>query len=178
MEMHSSLSFDPNASEERPRILLVEPSKLNLGVMARRLWEARYRVTTAESARGALAELHRGPVDLVIAELNMPRTSGAELAEIIRGEIQWRDLPILLITGKSDPTGAVRAFQAGADDVIHKPFHFEVLFACIERRIAKADSIKRLRDDNAELDARVVRRAIELGELRDRMTRLEATART
>src|SRR3954470_24501495 len=160
--------------DERPRILVVEPNRSNLGVMARRLVEAGYRVSTADCAQDAVAELHRVPIDLVLAELNMPRMSGAELARLVRDEVMWRDIPIMLITGKSAPGGAVRAYEAGADDVILKPFHFEVLFARIERRIARARSFRELRNDNATLDARVVERAISVGELKDRLTVSEA----
>ena len=74
----------------------------------------------------------------MLAELDMPRMSGAELARAIRGEVQWSDIPVMLITGKSEPKGAVRAYEAGADDVILKPFHFEVLVARIDRRIERA----------------------------------------
>ena len=99
----------------------------------------------------------------------MPRMSGAELARAIRGEVQWNDIPVLLITGKSEPKGAVRAYGAGADDVILKPFHFEVLIARIERRIERRRTLKRLQEDNAVLDARVVERAIQIGELREEL---------
>ena len=64
-----------------------------------------------------------------------------ELARAIRGEVRWNDIPIMLITGKSKPEDAVRAYEAGADDVILKPFHFEVLFARIDRRIDRARSL-------------------------------------
>jgi DNA-binding response OmpR family regulator len=168
---------DYAAADERSRILIVEPSRLNLGVMARRLVEAGFRVTTAENGAAAVAELHRLPVDLILSELDMPRMSGAELARLVRGEVQWRDIPVMLITGKAEPGGAVRAYEAGADDVIHKPFHFEVLFARIERRIARARSFAHLRHDNATLDARVVKRAIEAGELRRRLFSSEAERR-
>jgi len=159
----------PVTPDERPRILVVEPNRTNLGVMARRLGEAGYRVTTADSGASAIAELYRLPIDLVLAELNMPRMSGGELARAIRGEVQWNDIPVMLITGKSKPADAVRAYEAGADDVILKPFHFEVLFARIERRIERARSVRRLKDDNAVLDARVVERAIQIGELREQL---------
>jgi DNA-binding response OmpR family regulator len=155
------------APDERPRILVVEPNRTNLVVMARRLAEAGYRVTTAESGDSAFAELYRLPIDLVLAELNMARMGGAELARAIRGEVQWNDIPIMLITGKSEPKGAVRAYEAGADDVILKPFHFEVLVARIGRRIERARAVKRLQDDNAALDARVIERAMQIGELKD-----------
>ena len=159
----------PATPDERPRILVVEPNRTNLGVMARRLSEAGFRVTTADSGASAIAELYRPPIDLVLAELDMPRMSGAELARAIRGEVQWNDIPVMLISGKSDPKGAVRAYAAGADDVIVKPFHFEVLFARIERRIDRLRSVKRLQEDKAALDARVVERAIEIGELREQL---------
>jgi DNA-binding response OmpR family regulator len=159
----------PAMPDERPRILVVEPNRTNLGVMARRLSEAGYRVTTADSGSTAIAELYRLPIELVLAELNMPRMSGADLARAIRGEVQWNDIPIMLITGKSDPKGAVRGYEAGADDVILKPFHFEVLIARIGRRIERAMSVQRLQQDNATLDARVVERAIQIGELREQL---------
>src|SRR5437763_5236411 len=107
----------PATPDERPRILVIEPNRTNLGVMARRLAEAGYRVTTADTGSSAIAELYRFPIDLVLAELKMPRMSGAELARAIRGEEQWNDIPAMLITGKSDPKGAVRAYEAGADEL-------------------------------------------------------------
>jgi len=159
----------PATTDERPRILVVEPNRTNLGVMARRLADSGYRVTTADSGEAAIAELYRLPIDLVLAELNMPRMGGAELARTIRGEVQWNDIPVMLITGKSKPADAVRAYEAGADDVILKPFHFEVLIARIQRRIDRARSFRRLQEDKAALDARVVERAIQIGELRDKL---------
>jgi len=159
----------PATTDERPRTLVVEPNRTNLGVIARRLAEAGYRVTTADSGEAAIAELYRLAIDLVLAELNMPRMGGAELARTIRGEVQWNDIPVMLITGKSKPADAVRAYEAGADDVILKPFHFEVLIARIQRRIDRARSFRRLQEDKAALDARVVERAIQIGELREEL---------
>lgn len=160
--------------DERPRILVVDSNKSNLSILGRRLVDAGYRISAVETGQDAVAEMHRVPVDLVLAELNMPRMSGADLARLIRDEVIWRDIPIMLITGKSEPKGAVRAYEAGADDVILKPFHFEVLFARIDRRIERARSFKRLLEDNATLDARVVERAIQIGELRDKLAEVQA----
>jgi DNA-binding response OmpR family regulator len=167
----------PATPEERPRILVVEPKKAYLGVLVRRLVEAGYRVTAAENVPAAIAELHRLPVDMILAELRMPRISGAELARIVRNEAVWRDIPVMLITGRSNPDSVVRAYEAGADDVIAKPFHFEVLFARIERRIARSRALQELRLDNATLDGRVVERAIEAGEYKQRLLASESERR-
>jgi DNA-binding response OmpR family regulator len=174
--MSRSFEERPDFTPRDARILVVEPNRNYLGVLARRLVEAGFRVTTAACASTAIAELHRVPIDLVLAELRMAPTSGAELARMIRDEVIWRDLPVMLITGKSEPTGAVRAYEAGADDVILKPFHFDVLFARIDRRIARCRAVKALREDNATLDARIVKRAIEIGELRDQLMAERAKA--
>ncbi len=162
---------------ERPRILVVEPKRAYLALLVRRLVEAGYRVTAAESGSAAIAELHRLPVDMILAELKMPRVGGAELARAIRGEAQWNDIPVMLMSGKSKPADAVRAYEAGADDVIAKPFHFEVLFARIDRRIARSRALKELRLDNATLDGRVVERAIEAGEFKQRFLASECERR-
>jgi DNA-binding response OmpR family regulator len=165
------------APDERPRILVVEPNRTNMAVITRRLAEAGFRVTTADTAASAIAELYRLPIDLVLAEINMPRMGGAELARAIRGEVQWNDIPVMLITGKSEPKGAVRAYEAGADDVILKPFHFDVLIARIARRIERARAVKRLQEDNAALDARVIQRAMQIGELREELATAKASLR-
>ena len=162
------------AVRQQHRVLVVEPSRNYAAVLARRIGEAGYRAAIAEDAQRAMAELHRMPIDLVLAELRMPGTSGLELVRMIRGEPLHRDTPVFLITGRSDRQGAVQAYGCGADTVIAKPFHFEVLTARIGREIERAQALAKLRNDNAALDARVVGRAIELGEMRERWLESEA----
>ena len=175
MEFRSQ-AIVPGAAPQ-PRVLLVEPKRSYLGVLARRVGEAGYRVATAEGAQAAMAEIHRMPVDLVLSELTLPGTSGVELVRMVRDDAVNRDLPLILMGGRSEAAAAVRALQAGADDVVRKPFHFEVLIARIARQLARARAMKELRAANATLDARVVTRAIELGEMRDRWLQSEAERR-
>ena len=165
------------ASECKSRVLIVDPKRTNLAVLARRLGDEGYRISTSEGGQAAIAELHRNSVQLILAELYMPGISGSELVRLVRSESAWREIPIILITGRSAPGGAVQAYAAGADDVVLKPFHFEVLAARIERRLARAKALEELRQDNAVLDARVVTRAIELGEMRARLLESEAERR-
>lgn len=171
-------NFDHVSGErERPRILIVEPDRRYCGVLARRLGEFGYRVVTADNAQSGMAELHRMPVSLVLSETRLPASSGIELVRMIRQDAANRDLPVLLIVGRSDSGAAVRAFDAGADGVVRKPCHFEVLAACIARLLKRADTMKRLADDNAALDARVVERSIQVRELRERVAELESVSK-
>ena len=171
------LTFETDAGRNQPRVLVIESNRNYLGVLARRLAEFGYRVATAESAQAGLAELYRIPADLVLCEVKLPGTSGIELVRMIREDISHRDLPVLLVVGRSDPVAAVRAFRAGADGVIRKPCHFEVLSACIARQLERAEAVKRLANDNAALDARVISRAIELRETREQLSATETERR-
>ncbi|HET7709303.1 MAG TPA: response regulator [Sphingomicrobium sp.] len=174
MEEPSETDGSSKPANNAPRVLIVDPNRSYCGVLARRISEGGYRVATATGAQSAMAELNRIDVDLVLAELKMADAGGAELAAMIRQDAVHRHIPIMLITGRSEPTGPVRAYQSGADDVILKPFHFEVLLARIARRLDSARAIAALREDNAALDARVVTRAIELREMRERLQASEA----
>lgn len=172
--MTSSPMIPTNTSSGPARLLIVEPNRTALGVIARRLGELGYRIIACESAGNVIGELHRAPVDLVLSEIRMGPVSGIEIARRIRDDTVFKDTPVILITGKSDSSGAVEGFAAGADDVVAKPFHFEVLAARIARRINRARAVRELRNDNAALDARVASRAIELGEIREALEQSEA----
>ncbi len=169
-------TLEMKAAGDEPRILVIQSNRSYLGVVARRLKEFGYRVATAETAAAGLAELYRIPVDLVLCGVTLAGTSGIEFARMVRDDPVNRDIPLLLIVGRSDPAAAVKAFAAGADGVIRKPCHFEVLDACIARQLDRAEAVKRLINDNAMLDARVVERAIQIGELRDELALVRATA--
>jgi len=158
-------------------LLVVTPNKGHLALLARRLGDEGYGIAAAGDGSDALAELRRAPVDLVLAELVMEPMSGPELTRAIREQIAFANLPIMLLAGRAEPVPAVRAYAAGADDVMLKPFHFELLVARIERRLSAARQVAALRADMEALDARAAMKAIELGELKDRMYRLEADRR-
>jgi DNA-binding response OmpR family regulator len=149
-----------------PRILIVEPHKGGLGMMARRLGAAGYRVIACSTATDAVSELHRARPELMLAELRMTPVSGIELTRLVRDDSGLADMPVILINGRSDSEGSCEGLAAGADDIVTKPFDFDLLLARIARALARARAMRELRRDNAALDARVIERAIQLGEVR------------
>lgn len=163
------LSFERRTAGDRPRVLVIEPNRNYLGVLAKRLTDFGYRVASAETAQTAIAELYRIPVDLMLCEVALSGTSGIELVRMIRDDPVHREIPVLLFVGRSDPSSAVDAFWAGADGVVRKPCHFDILGACIDRQIKRSESLKRLAHDNAALDAKVISRVIELRDVRDQL---------
>ena len=162
---------------EQPRLLVIDSNRSYLGMLARRLSECGYRVATAESAQSGLAEMYRIPVDLVLCDVELRGTTGIELARMVRDDPVHRDVPVLLVAGRSDAGAAVRAFEAGADGVIRKPCHFEVLAACIARQLSRAEAMKRLVGDKAALDAKIISRVIELRETQAQLNTAERERR-
>ena len=84
---------------DAPRVLIVQPNRSYLAVLARRITEGGYRVATAECTQSALAELQRVKVDLILSELRMSRSGGVELVRMVRDDPVHREIPIFLLTG-------------------------------------------------------------------------------
>jgi two-component system, OmpR family, response regulator len=153
-------------------ILAIDDSRTNLGVIGRRLAHLGYLTALADNGAEALDMIAARGFDLVLLDMVMPRMSGMHVLREIRGSRDTFDLPVIMLTGRSDPSAAVEALAAGADDHLAKPFDFDVLAARIARVLSRSRRIAELKRANAALDARVAARAIELGETR---TELAAT---
>lgn len=147
-------------------ILAVDDSRTNLNVLGSRLGEHGYLMLLADTGREALDLIAARGIDLVLLDMVMPGLSGVDVLTELRGHRDTHDLPVIMVTARSEPQAAVEALAAGADDWIAKPFAFDVLAARVERTLARAARLAELKRANAALDARIARRAIELGEAR------------
>lgn len=165
--------FETGIWKAQRRVLVIEPDRRYSGVIGRRLSDFGFRVAAADCAQSGFAEMYRVPVDLVLCEAKLPGSSGIEFVRMVRDDPVHHHVPVLLLIGRSDPDSAIKAFAAGADGIVRKPGHFEVLAACIARQIERADAVRRLTNDKAALDARAISRAIELEEAREMLSAAE-----
>ena len=110
----------------KPLILVVEddPSVRNLITTTLRLHE--YRFLTAASGSGAILEASSHNPDVVLLDLGLPDMDGVEVIQRIR---TWSNMPIIVISARSDDTDKIEALDAGADDYLTKPFSVEELLA-------------------------------------------------
>ena len=153
-------------SSSASSILIVDDSRTNLQVMGKRLTHMGYCVSLADNGVDALDLVQARRFDLALIDMMMPRLSGIAVLRELRANVATASLPVLMVTARSDDAAAVEALRAGADDHIVKPFAFDVLGARIERVLERGRAYEKLRRANEGLDARIVHRAIELGELR------------
>ena len=164
----------PELSKPVRTILVVDDSRTNLNVIARRLTHMGYLTALADNGGDALDLVAARGFDLVLLDMVMPGMSGLQVLAELRSRPETTDLPIIVVTARCDPAAAVQALAAGADDHVPKPFDFDVLNARIERVLTRAKRIADLKRSNAALDARVAARAMELGEARTELADVRA----
>ncbi len=122
-------------SEDTGSILVVDDNELNLDVLDRRLTKRGYEVTTATSGREALALLEERRFDLALFDVMMPEVSGLEALAEVRKAYSLADLPVIMVTAKSQSDDVVEALRLGANDYVTKPIDFPVLFARVQTHL-------------------------------------------
>jgi DNA-binding NtrC family response regulator len=116
-------------------ILVVDDAPDTLEVIRRNLSAADYLVYLAPGVTEALELLDATPVDLVITDLKMPRTSGIDLVRHVRENM--KNTEVMMITGYATIEGAVEAVKKGAEEYLVKPFTETELFAAVDRVLGK-----------------------------------------
>ncbi|MCU1581776.1 MAG: two-component system, OmpR family, operon response regulator KdpE [Microbacteriaceae bacterium] len=108
------------------RVLIVDDDAQILRALRINLAARGYDVSLARTGPEALDVAAKTRPELVILDLGLPGLSGIQVIEGIRG---WTDIPILVVSGRSDSADKVDALDAGADDYVTKPFAVDELLA-------------------------------------------------
>lgn len=93
-----------------------------------------YEVLTASNGREALSILERETVHLVLLDIMMPELDGIATMHRLR---QFSNVPVLLISAKSEDEDKILGLNVGADDYITKPFHLEELLARVRAQLRR-----------------------------------------
>ncbi len=160
-------------SPRRLRLLLVDENSTARAVIGRRLSHRHYDVTVVEDGFAAQKTLIIQPSDIILIDMDLQLLPAIGTMEKIRAAHPAGHACIVMIGGASDTPKMIAALDAGADDHIVKPFDFEMLDARLRRVHARAERVNLLSRQYAELDARIARRAMELGETRETLRQLE-----
>lgn len=124
-----------------PRILVVDDDPINIRIL-KKLLRNNYEVTTAAGGNEALEVMTKASFDLLIIDVMMPNMSGYELTRMIRKRYTIAELPILLLTARSQPEDISTGFLAGANDYVAKPMDALSLQARVEALTNLRESIK------------------------------------
>jgi DNA-binding response OmpR family regulator len=136
-----------------PRILVVDDDE-DIRILLRELLaRAGYRVEEAADGKAALRKLFELPPALVLLDVNMPELDGYQTLERIR---DLSDVPVIMVTARTEELERVRGLASGADDYVSKPFGRQELLARVQallrRSGGKAEVTEAYRDAFVEID--------------------------
>ena len=110
----------------KPLILVVEDDAPVRNLITTTLKAHEYKFITAQNGNNAIMEASSHNPDIVLLDLGLPDIDGVEVIERIR---TWSDMPIIVISARSEDKDKIDALDAGADDYLTKPFSVEELLA-------------------------------------------------
>ena len=125
----------------RPLALVVEDEAALLTVLRYNLEKQGFRVEEAGDGQEALTRLGEITPDIVLLDWMLPSISGIELCRQIRRRPATRDLPVIMVTARTEDQDAVRGLNTGADDYITKPFSVDALVARMRALLRRARSV-------------------------------------
>jgi DNA-binding response OmpR family regulator len=138
---------------EAAKILIVEDDPTIGRFVELELAHAGYDVTRCTEGECAYAALDEETPDLVILDIMLAGVDGVEIAKTIRG--RGLNMPVLMLTARSETQDVVRGFDAGADDYLRKPFEIPELLSRV-RALLKRTEHERVGDKykaaNVEID--------------------------
>ena len=123
------------------RILIVDDLPDNVFLLQTVLESEGYQVEVADSGHTALKCITAHPPDLVLLDVMMPEMSGFEVTRHIRQNSALPFIPVLLVTGYTEPTPA-DGFDVGADGFIRKPIDFDLLLDRIRAILQPTETLK------------------------------------
>ncbi len=124
----------------KPLILIVEDDAPIRNLMTTALKAHDYRYTVADCGEAALRQAATSNPDIMLLDLGLPDLDGVEVIRRVRS---WSDLPIIVISARSEDSDKIEALDSGADDYLTKPFSVEELLARLrvaQRRLATMHS--------------------------------------
>ena len=131
---------DSTGSLAKPTILVVEDEAPLLTLLRYNLEKQGFRVEEAADGQEALLRVAEAKPDLILLDWMLPALSGLEVCRQIRRRPATRDLPIIMVTARTEDQDAVRALDTGADDYIAKPFAMDALLARIRALLRRSGS--------------------------------------
>ena len=122
------------------RILLADDSITIQKVVELTFSDGDYEVTAVNNGNKAVQKLSEMRPDIILSDIIMPEKNGYEVCEYVKSHPEFRNIPVILLTGTFEPFDPDRADKAGCDAVVTKPFESQSLISKVEELIAAAQS--------------------------------------
>ena len=132
---------DGTSGLSKPLVLVVEDEAPLATMLRYNLEKQGFRVEEAGDGEEALTRIDEVKPDLVLLDWMLPVMSGIEVCRQIRRRSGSRDLPVIMVTARTEEQDAVRGLNTGADDYVTKPFSMDGLLARMRALLRRAGSM-------------------------------------
>ncbi len=130
----------------KAKILIIEDEKDIIELVQYNLEREGYTVMAVDQGEEALNTAKKTVPDLIILDLMLPGIDGLEICRMLKYDPKTMNIPIIMLTAKSEEADMVVGLQIGADDYIPKPFSPKVLLARI-KAILRRRAVKQISDE-------------------------------
>ena len=125
----------------KPLVLVVEDEAALATMLRYNLEKQGFRVEEAADGQEALTRVAEARPDLVLLDWMLPVMSGLEVCRQLRRRPATRDLPVIMVTARTEDQDAVRGLNTGADDYITKPFNMDALLARMRALLRRSGAV-------------------------------------
>lgn len=136
-----NMMADNYSSLAKPTVLIVEDEAPLLTLLRYNLEKQGFRVDEAADGQEALLRVAEARPDVILLDWMLPSLSGIEVCRQLRRRAETRDLPIIMVTARTEDQDAVRALDIGADDYIAKPFAMDHVIARIRALLRRSGRV-------------------------------------
>jgi sigma-B regulation protein RsbU (phosphoserine phosphatase) len=145
-----------NSAQRPANVLLVDDNPANLRLLSQILGERGHHVRAVTSGLRALESVRMDPPDIILLDIRMPGMDGYKVCEQLKAAAESARVPVLFISALDEIQDKVRAFSAGGQDYITKPFQLEEVIARVEIHL----SLHALQRDLEEANERLQRELV------------------
>lgn len=141
---------------DQPTVLIIEDELAQREVLAYNLEADGFRVLKAENGEEGLLVVEEDMPDIIVLDWMMPNLSGIEVCRRLKSRTETRNIPIIMLSARSEEVDKVRGLETGADDYVVKPYSVNELMARVRtqlRRVRPSTVGVRLEFDDIVLDA-------------------------
>lgn len=125
-------------SDRQPTVLVVEDEAAQFEVLGYNLEAEGFAVLTAADGTEAMLTVREQVPDLILLDWMLPGTSGIEVCRQIRTQSGLRQIPIIMISARSEEVDRVRGLDIGADDYVVKPYSIVELIARVKAQMRRS----------------------------------------
>ncbi|HBN32543.1 MAG TPA: DNA-binding response regulator, partial [Rhodobacteraceae bacterium] len=124
----------------QPLILVVEDEPAQAELLLYNLRKVNFRVNHAATGEEAMLLMAEEAPDLIILDWMLPELSGIEICRQIKSGRRWANIPIVMLTARSEETDRIRGLDTGADDYVVKPYSIKELLARVNAILRRTSS--------------------------------------